>query len=104
MIGPCLVLLLVPDTPGCEFSLAGCFAALRGGLAFIDAAGEPIDQPHAFLGRTVDAHEPRADSRDQRGQQNGRRDHGCADQDGHRICRTIGQGPAVALIFALSFR
>ena len=91
------------DAARCNLGLAGRFAAL-GSLALVNTAGEPIDQPQALFVGTFHTRESGSDSRNQRRQQDCRGDHGCADQDGHRVSDAIRRGPTIPLIFALSFR
>jgi hypothetical protein len=86
-----------------NLGLAGSFAAL-GSLASVNAAGKPIDQPQILFVGTFHTREPGSDSRNQRRQQDCRGDHGCADQDGHRVSDTIRRGSTIPLIVALSFR
>jgi hypothetical protein len=99
----CSALGPLADAARCNLGLAGSFAAFRS-LAFVDIAGEPIDQPKILFVGTLHTREPGSDSRNQRGQQDCRGDHGCTDQDGHRVSDAIRRGPTIPLIFALSFR
>ena len=99
----CSVLGPLADAARCDLGLAGGFAAL-GSLALVNAAGEPIDQPQILFVGTLHSREPGSDSRNQRRQQDCRGDHGCADQDGHRVSDAIRRGRTMPLIFALSFR
>src|SRR5436190_16206293 len=96
----CSPLSPLADAARCNLGLAGTFAAFRS-LALVNAAREPIDQPQILFVGTLDAREPGSDGRNQRGQQNCRGNHGCADQDGHRVSDAIWRGPTIPLIFAL---
>src|ERR1700688_1117144 len=87
------------DTPGRGLGLARGLAAI-GGLAFVDVAGEPVDQPDIVVVRTVHADESGADSRNQRRQQDRRRDDGRANQYRYRASWAIRHDRA---ILAVSF-
>ena len=88
---------------GRDLSLAGRLAVF-GGLALVDIAGEPIDQPYRLLAGTFHPHESGADGCDQRREQDGRGNQTGADQDRHRIARMIRHDRAIPPILALSFR
>src|SRR6478752_4338767 len=87
------------DAARSRIRIAGGFAAF-GSLALVDAAGEPVDQPHIVLGGTVHADEARADGRNQCRQQDRRRDQGSTEQDRHSACRAIRCSAAIPLIVA----
>ena len=70
----------LPDTAGRDIGFAGGLAGFAG-LAFVDGAGETIDQPHIVIVRTVHRREPRGDRRDQGGQQDRRGDDDGGEQD-----------------------
>src|SRR3954454_22769775 len=59
----------LPDASRRDIGGARGFAVF-GGLAFVDVAREPVEQPHILVVRALHASKPSADSRNQRGQQN----------------------------------
>jgi hypothetical protein len=63
------------NAPRRGLGLARGLAAI-GGLAFVDVAGEPVDQPDIVVVWTVHADESRADGRNQRRQQDRGRNDG----------------------------
>src|SRR5580704_19354142 len=100
--GPWLFTALpVADTPGRDLRIARRLATFRR-LASVHAAGEAVDQPHIVIGDAFHADKPRADSCDQRRQQDSGSDEACADQNRHRGSRAIRREWAMPLIFVWS--
>src|ERR1700741_761751 len=91
----------VPDAAGRDLRLARRLAAFRR-LAPVHVAGEAVDQPNIVIGDAFHADKSRADSGDQRGQQDSRSDQACTDQDRHRGSRAIRRVWAIPLIFVWS--
>src|SRR5437763_10869643 len=65
----------LPDASRRDVGRARGFTVF-GGLAFVDVAGEPVDEPQILVVRALHASKPGADSRNQRGQQNRGGDQG----------------------------
>src|SRR5204863_10191128 len=93
----------LPDTSGCDLGLTGGAAGL-GGTAFVDGAGETIDQPRALLRRAFEPGVAAAERIDQRRQQNCSGDHRRADQCWHGTSGTsrLRCTGAIALVLTLT--
>ena len=94
---------LLGDAADRHLGLAGGLAPHRG-LTAIDAAGQAIDQPGAFVGRALDADIAGAERGDQCREQDRRCDHGRPDQDrdGADVDRPLRRTIAIELIVILS--